>query len=140
MAFHPALQYNGSTYFIHQSLVLSGFFAYSAHQHRLMRQDTGVPLVPHVNGYGGEGFSQFGNKCPHPGQVVAVTSVCLLGQPYHETFHAFLLDVLLQVIHQLSCVHRAESACYYLQGVRHSQTCPTNPIVYRKYSSHAFSL
>ena len=127
---HPSLQDDYSTDFIHQCLVTSGHLAQTTLEHGLMGQHTGVPLVPHVQRNVRELLLQSVGECHYSRQVVTVTPIRLLGESQYKSLHGLACHISLDEIHQLRCGHCGQSSRYYLQRVRHSQTCTTDPVVY----------
>ena len=102
---HPALQDDACTNLVHQRLVLSCFLSQSSLEHRLMRQHTGITLVPHLYRNVRYCFLQLPHECFHSRKIVTIASVGLLWQSHHKAFHLFLRHIALEKLHQLMRLH-----------------------------------
>lgn len=131
----PSLQNNASAYLVDQGLVLACLLADAAGQHGLVGHHAGVALVPPVDGNVGQGLAELTYKTAYARQIVAVLTVGLARQSHYKSLHGFALDVILQKLQQFSCVDGGQPIGYYLQRVRHSNSCATDPVIYREDST-----
>lgn len=136
-ALHPSLQDNASRDFVDKRFVSPCHFPDTAFEHRLVGHHAGVTLVPPRYGDIGQSFLQLGNKLFYVTQVLAFATVGLHGAPHDKPFHTLALDIVGQETEKLPRVDRRQPVGNYLQGVRHSNTCATDPIIYCKYSTHS---
>lgn len=131
----PSLQDDAGAYLVDQGLVLACLLADATGQHSLVSHHAGVALVPPVDGNVGQCLAELTHETAYARQIVAVLTIGLARQSYHETLHGFALDVVLQKLQQLSRVDGGQPIGYYLQRVRHSNSCATDPVIYREDST-----